>query len=75
MKTIHHSTNYAAYTIGNGTLIVESTYETGDDHLRKWSKGTAQVKNTHPQFAEYVEAFSTATDNTEADALCKAILA
>ena len=30
--------------------------------------------STHPQFAEYLEAFRTAIDSQEADALCKALL-
>jgi len=45
-------------------LIIQSTRKTGG----------VQMRADHPQFAEYVDAFRTAIDAREADALCKALL-
>lgn len=64
MLTLHTSANYAAYLANSSGLIVESTRKTGGVNMRP----------DHPQYAEYVEAFRTAIDSDEADALCKALL-
>jgi hypothetical protein len=64
MLTLHQSANYAVYLLNNSGLIVESTRKSGG----------VQLRADHPQFAEYVDAFRTAIDSTEADALCKALL-
>jgi hypothetical protein len=45
-------------------LVIESTRKAGGVNLR----------HDHPQFAEYVDALRTAIDDSEADALCKALL-
>lgn len=63
MLTLHTSAHYAAHLI-QGSLIVESTRKTGGVVLRI----------DHPQFAEYVDALRTAIDDSEADALCRALL-
>lgn len=64
MLTIHQSANYAAYLLNNSGLIVESTRKSGG----------VQMRPDHPQYAEYVDAFRTAIDAKEADALCRALL-
>ena len=64
MLTLHTSGNYAAYLMNNSGLIVESTRKPGG----------VQMRPDHPQYAEYVDAFRTAIDAKEADALCRALL-
>lgn len=64
MLTLHESSNYSAYLANSAGIIVESTRKSGGVNMRP----------DHPQFAEYLEAFRTALDSTEADALCKALL-
>jgi hypothetical protein len=64
MLTLHTSSNYAAYLLNNSGLIVESTRKPGG----------VQMRPDHPQYAEYVDAFRTAIDAKEADALCRALL-
>jgi hypothetical protein len=64
MITIHQSLNYAAYLLNSSGLIIESTHKSGG----------VQMRPDHPQYAEYVDAFRTAIDSTEADALCRALL-
>ena len=61
--TIHQSPHYAAHLMSCG-LVIEST--------RK--QGGACLRHDHPQFAEYVDALRTAIDDSERDALCKALL-
>ena len=64
MLTLHTSSNYAAYLLNSAGLIVESTRKPGG----------VQMRPDHPQYAEYVDAFRTAIDAAEADALCRALL-
>lgn len=64
MLTLHTSANYAAYLMNNSGLIVESTRKPGG----------VQMRPDHPQYAEFVDAFRTAIDAKEADALCRALL-
>ena len=64
MLTLHTSANYAAYLMNSSGIIVESTRKPGGVQLRR----------DHPQFAEYVDAFRTAIDSDEADALCRALI-
>ena len=64
MLTLHTSNHYAAYLLNSSGLIVESTRKTGG----------VQMRPDHPQYAEYVDAFRTAIDAAEADALCRALL-
>lgn len=64
MLTLHQSSNYSAYLLNSSGLIIESTRKSGG----------VQLRSDHPQFAEYVGAFRTAIDSSEADALCKALL-
>lgn len=64
MLTLHESANYAAYLLNNSGLIIQSTRKAGG----------VQLRANHPQYAEYVDAFRTAIDAQEADALCKALL-
>jgi hypothetical protein len=64
MITLHQSSNYCAYLLNASGLIIESTRKTGG----------VQMRHDHPQFAEYVDAFRTAIDQSEADALCRALL-
>lgn len=63
MLTLHESANYSAHLLNNSGLIVESTRKSGG----------VQLRANHPQYAEYVDAFRTAIDAQEADALCRAI--
>lgn len=65
MLTIHKSSHYAAYLLNSSGLVIESTRKAGG----------VQMKPDHPQFSEYVDAFRTAIDENEADALCRALLA
>lgn len=64
MLTLHTSANYSAHLANSAGLIIESTRKTGGVNMRP----------DHPQFAEYLDAFRTAIDSDEADALCKALL-
>ena len=64
MLTLHESANYSAYLANTAGIIVESTRKAGG----------VNMKPNHPQFAEYLDAFRTAIDSDEADALCKALL-
>lgn len=64
MLTLHESANYAAYLLNNSGLIIESTRKAGG----------VQLRANHPQYAEYVDAFRTAIDTHEADALCRALI-
>ncbi len=64
MLTLHASANYSAYLANSAGIIVESTRKAGGVNMRP----------NHPQFAEYLDAFRTALDSDEADALCKALL-
>ena len=64
MLTLHESTNYSAYLANSAGIIVESTRKSGGVSMRP----------DHPQFNEYLDAFRTAIDSQEADALCKALL-
>jgi len=65
MQTIHQSPRYLACLHERAGLIVQSTRRTGGVNLRP----------DHPQFADYVEAIQTAIDGSEADDLCRALLA
>lgn len=64
MLTLHESANYSAYLANSAGIIVESTRKSGGVSMRP----------DHPQFNEYLDAFRTAIDSQEADALCKALL-
>lgn len=64
MKTFQTSGNYTAYQHPIAGLIVQSTRKTGGICMRP----------DHPQFAAYIDAFETAIDTDEADALCRALL-
>jgi hypothetical protein len=64
MKTLHTSQHYAAYQHPIAGLIVQSTRKTGG----------ARMPPDHPQYANYVDAFETAIDSFEGDALCRALL-
>lgn len=64
METLHTSRFYTAHQHPKAGLIIQSTRKAGG----------AQMRPDHPQFAEYVDAFKTAIDADEADALCKALL-
>jgi hypothetical protein len=64
MYTIHQSANYAAHLLNSSGLVIESTRKTGG----------VQLRPDHPQYAQYVDAFRTAIDAKEADALCRALL-
>ena len=64
MKTFQTSGNYTACVHPRAGLIIQSTRKDGG----------VQLPVNHPQFAEYVEAFETAIDKEEADALCRALL-
>lgn len=64
MKTLHTSSHYAAYQHPKAGLIVQSA--------RK--RGGVQLPTDHPQYADYVEAFATVLDDSEGDALCRALL-
>jgi len=64
MKTLHTSQHYAAYQHPVAGLIVQSTRKAGG----------ARLALGHPQYADYVDAFETAIDAFEGDALCRALL-
>lgn len=64
MKTLHTSNHYTAYQHPRAGLIIQSTRKAGG----------VSLPVTHPQYAEYVEAFETAIDSSEADSLCRALL-
>lgn len=64
MLTLHKSAHYAAHLLNNSGLVIESTRKTGG----------VQLRPDHPQYREYVDAFRTAIDAAEADALCRALL-
>jgi maltose-binding protein MalE len=64
MLTLHKSAHYAAHLLNNSGLVIESTRKTGG----------VQLRPNHPQYREYVDAFRTAIDAAEADALCRALL-
>ena len=61
--TIHESQYYAAHLMSCG-LVIES----------KRKQGGINLPHNHPQFAEYVDALRTAIDDSEGDALCRALL-
>lgn len=61
--TIHQSAYYAAHLMLCG-LVIESKRKSGGVNLRP----------DHPQFNEYVDALRTAIDDSEGDALCRALL-
>jgi hypothetical protein len=61
--TIHQSAYYTANLMSCG-LVIESTRKQGGVVLR----------HDHVQFGEYVDALRTAIDDSEADALCRALL-
>lgn len=64
MEILHTSKHYNAYLHDKAGIIVQSTRKAGGVNMRP----------DHPQFADYVDAFRTAIDSDEADALCKALL-
>jgi hypothetical protein len=64
MLTLHKSAHYAAHLLNNSGLVIESTRKSGG----------VQLRPDHPQYSEYVDAFRTAIDAAEADALCRALL-
>jgi hypothetical protein len=64
MKTLHTSAHYVVSLHPIAGLIVQST--------RK--QGGVCLQPSHPQYTDFVEAFETALDKKEADALCKALL-
>ena len=64
MKTYQTSGRYVADLHPRAGLIVQSTRKAGGVCMRP----------DHPQFKDYVEAFETAIDTQEADALCRALL-
>ena len=64
MKTYQTSGNYAAYQHPRAGLIIQSTRKAGG----------IRMPPEHPQYADWVDAFETAIDKVEADALCRALL-
>ena len=64
MITFQTSGRYVADLHPRAGLIVQSTRKAGGVCMRP----------DHPQFKDYVEAFETAIDADEADALCRALL-
>jgi hypothetical protein len=62
MNTFATSKNYAACVHPRAGLIIQNK-----------TRGV-RMPPDHPQFAEYVEAFESAIDIYEADALCRALL-
>jgi hypothetical protein len=64
MKTFQTSGRYVADLHPRAGLIVQSTRKAGG----------VRMAPDHPQFKDYVEAFETAIDADEADALCRALL-
>lgn len=65
MLTLHTSSKYAVYLHDNAGIIVE--------YKGSIKQGGTRLPPSHPQFNEYLEAFNTAIDGSEADALCKAL--
>ena len=64
MQTFQTSGSYGAYLHPRAGLIIQSARKEGGIVMRP----------DHPQFADYVDAFKTAIDTAEADALCRALL-
>lgn len=64
MKTFKTSGNYSACMHPIAGLIIQSTRKAGG----------VRVAPDHPKYAEWVDAFETAIDSSEADALCRALL-
>lgn len=64
MKTYQTTANYTACVHSRAGLIVQSARKAGGVRLAP----------EHPQYAEWVEAFETAIDKHEADALCRALI-
>lgn len=64
MLNLHTSASYTVHLANSAGIIVESKRKAGGVNMRP----------NHPQFAEYLDAFRTAIDSDEADALCKALL-
>jgi hypothetical protein len=64
METLHTSRYYTAHQHPVAGLIVQSTRKTGG----------ARMAPDHPQYENYVDAFETAIDSFEGDALCRALL-
>lgn len=64
MKILHSSPRYTAYLHPRAGLIVQSARKAGGINMRP----------DHPQFAEYVEAISTAIDTKEGDIICRALV-
>lgn len=64
MQTFNTSSKYVACNHPKAGLIVQSA---------RTHKGV-NMKPDHVQYKDYVEAFATALDTVEADALCKALL-
>ena len=64
MLNLHTSANYTVHLANSAGIIVESTRKSGGVNMLP----------SHPQFAEYLDAFRTAIDSQESDALCKALL-
>lgn len=63
---IHKGTRYTAcHVAGIYECIAVTNNKTG--------KGVS-LSADHPQFAEYMDALSTALDATEGDALCRAMI-
>lgn len=62
-RELHNSGRYSACLVSCG-LVVQS-HRTGTGRL---------LPDSHPQFADYLEAFDTAIDADESDALCRALI-
>lgn len=72
MKTLHNSGRYSAHLHPTAGLIVEIKRYKGEFSTDR--KTGVRLPPTHPQFASYVEAITSAIDGHEADALCKALI-
>jgi hypothetical protein len=64
MKAFATSKNYTAHAHPRAGLIIQSTRKPGGVRLAP----------EHPQYAVWLDAFETAIDPQEADALCRALL-
>lgn len=64
MKTFATSKNYTAQSHPRAGLIIQSARKAGGVRLAP----------EHPQYADWLDAFETAIDPHEADALCRALL-
>ena len=64
MKALYVSGRYSAHNHPIAGLIVESSRKSGG----------VRLKPDHPQYNDYVDAFTTAIDNDESEALCRALL-